>query len=111
VQRVVITAKLKSGSHEAAAELLRAGPQYDPGEIGLVRHGVYLGSSEVVFLFEGPDVENQLRDLLNDQAVTASFAAWGPLLEDTPSIAHELYYWEAAGESASTAASAISNDA
>ena len=100
MQRVVVTAKLKPGRHEAAAELLRAGPQYDPGEIGLVRHGVYLGSSEVVFLFEGPDVEDRLRDLLNDQAVTASFAAWGPLLEGTPSAAHELFYWEAAHEDA-----------
>ena len=110
MQRVVLTAKLKPGSHEAAAELLRAGPQYDPDEIGLVRHGVYLGSSEVVFLFEGPDVENRLRDLLNDQAVTASFAAWGPLLEGTPSAAHELFYWEAAGESADSATSATSKD-
>ena len=110
MQRVVVTAKLKPGKHEAAAELLRAGPQYDPGEIGLVRHGVYLGGSEVVFLFEGPDVENRIRDLLNDQAVTASFAAWGPLLEGTPSAAHELFYWEPAGESADSAASATSND-
>ncbi len=110
MQRVVVTAKLKAGSHEAAAELLRAGPQYDPGDIGIVRHGVYLGSSEVVFLFEGPDVENRLRDLLNDQAVTASFAAWGPLLEGTPSAAHELFFWEAAGESADSADSATNID-
>ena len=110
MQRVVVTAKLKPGSNEDAAELLRAGPQYDPGEIGLVRHGAYLGSSEVVFLFEGPDVENRLRDLLNDRAVTASFAAWGPLLEETPSAAHELYYWEAANESADSTASATNKD-
>ena len=108
MQRVVVTAKLQPGSHEAAAELLRAGPEYDPGEIGLVRHGVYLGSSEVVFLFEGPDVEHRLRDLLNDQSLAASFAAWGPLLEGTPSAAHELFYWEAAGESADSGARATS---
>jgi hypothetical protein len=100
MQRIVVTAKLKSGSHEAAVELLRSGPPYDPAEIGLVRHGVYLGSSEVVFLFEGPDVENRLRDLFNDQAASASFGAWGPLLEGTPSAAHELFYWEAPSESA-----------
>jgi hypothetical protein len=103
MQRVVDTAKLRPGSHEAAAELVRAGPQYDPAEIGLVRHGVYLGTSEVVFLFEGTDVENRLRDLLNDQAMSTSFAAWGPLLEGTPSAAHELFYWEAADESAGNA--------
>lgn len=107
----MVTAKLKPDSHGAAAELLRAGPPYDPGEIGLVRHGVYLGTSAVVFLFEGLDVENRLRDLLNDQAITASFAAWGPLLEGTPSAAHELFYWEAAGESDDSSATATSKDA
>ena len=104
MQRVVVTAKLKPGSHEAAAELLASGPPYDPGEIGLVRHGVYLGSSEVVFVFEGPDVENRLRDLLNDRAASASFAVWGPLLDGTPAAAHELFYWEAAVDSADSAA-------
>ena len=43
-------------------------------------------------------------------AVTASFAAWGPLLEETPSAAHELYYWEAASESADSTASATNKD-
>ena len=95
VHRVVVTAKLKDGSHDAAAELLRAGPPYDPGEIGLVRHGVYLGGSEVVFVFEGPDVEHQVQNLLNDPVASAAFAVWGPLLQGTPSAAHELYYWEA----------------
>jgi hypothetical protein len=100
VQRIVAIAKLKPGSYEAAAEILRAGPPYDPGEIGLVRHSVYLGSSDVVFQFEGEDVEQRLLDLLNDPAVSAAFAAWGPLLEGTPSAAHELFYWEAGGEGA-----------
>jgi hypothetical protein len=95
VQRVVVTAKLRDGSHDAAAELLRAGPPYDPGDIGLVRHGVYLGASEVVFVFEGPDVEHQVQNLLNDPVASAAFAVWGPLLQGTPSAAHELYYWEA----------------
>jgi hypothetical protein len=105
VERVVVTAKLKLGSHEAAAELLRSGPPFDPAEIGLVGHGAYLGSSEVVFLFEGPDVKNRVRDLLNDRAVSASFAAWGPLVEGTPSAAHELFYWEAAHEDAESTTS------
>jgi hypothetical protein len=95
VERIVVTAKLKPGSHDAAAEVLRAGPPYDPGDLGLVRNGVYLGASEIVFVFEGADVEQRLRDLLNDPAASAAFAVWGPLLEGTPSAAHELFYWEA----------------
>ena len=95
MQRIVVIAKLKPDTHVAAAEILRAGAPYDPGDIGLVRHGVYLSGSEVVFVFEGPDVEHQLSRLLNDPAASAAFAVWAPLLEGTPSAAHELFYWEA----------------
>jgi hypothetical protein len=98
VDRIVLVAKLKPGSEDAAAEIVRSGPPYDPSEIGLVRHGVYLGGSEVVFVFDGSDVEQQLRDLLNDPVASPAFAIWAPLLEETPSIAHELYYWEAIPE-------------
>jgi len=98
VQRIVVVAKLKPGSERAAADIVRSGPPYDPAEIGLARHGVYLGGSDVVFVFEGRKVEQQLRDLLNDPAASPAFAVWAPLLEGTPSIAHELFYWEAAGE-------------
>lgn len=98
MERVVVTARLKRGSEDAAADIVRAGPPYDPREIGLVRHGVYLGGSEVVFVFEGPNLEQELLDLLNDPATSAAFAVWGPLLEGSPSIAHELFYWEAPGE-------------
>jgi hypothetical protein len=90
-----VIARLKPDSHAAAAEILRAGPPYDPGDIGLVRHGVYLSESEVVFVFEGSDVEQQLLGLLNDPAASAAFAVWAPVLDGTPSAAHELFYWEA----------------
>ena len=95
MQRIVVIAKLKPDSHHAAAEILRAGPPYDPADIGLVRHGVYLGGSEVVFVFAGPEVEQQLSRLVNDPAASAAFSAWAPLLDGTPSAAHEIFYWEA----------------
>ena len=98
MQRIVVVAKLKPGGGDAAADIVRSGPPYDPGEIGLARHGVYVGSSEVVFVFEGSDVERQLRDLLNDPVASPAFAIWAPLVEGTPSIAHELFYWEASAE-------------
>ena len=98
MQRFAFVAKLKPGSEAAAAGIVRSGPPYDPGEIGLARHGVYLGGSEVVFVFEGSDVEQQLRDLINDPVASPAFAIWAPLLEGTPSIAHEVFYWEATPE-------------
>ena len=93
MQRIVVIAKLKPDSHAAAAEILRAGPPYDPGDIGLVRHGVYLSGSEVVFVFEGPGIDALIRELANDPVRSAAFGVWGPLLEGTPAIAHEEFYW------------------
>src|SRR5690348_13570096 len=55
-------------------------------------------SAEVVFVFEGSDLERQLRDLLNDPVGSPALAVWAPLLEGTPSIGHELYYWEVTPE-------------
>ena len=95
IQRVVVTAKLKPWAHDAAAEIVRNGPPYDLADAGLVRHGVYLGSSEAIFVFEGHDVEKHLRRLLDNPAASALFSIWGPLLDGTPSAAHELFYWKA----------------
>ena len=46
----------KAGAHEQAAELLDAGPPFEPGEAGFDRHAVYLTDAEVVFV-EGMDAE------------------------------------------------------
>lgn len=94
MQRVVFVGRLKPGSEAAAADIVRSGPPFDLNEIGIARHGVYVGGAEVVFVFEGSDVERQLRDLINDPVASPAFAVWGPLLEGTPSIAHERFYWE-----------------
>jgi hypothetical protein len=95
VERLVVTLKLLSGTQERAAELIAAGPPFDPVDLGLARHAVYLGDDLVIFTFEGEEVEARVGALINDPVRSASFAAWTPLLAGTPAIAHELYYWGA----------------
>ena len=95
MERLVVTLKLLSGTQERAAELIATGPPFDPEDLGLARHAVYLGDDLVIFTFEGEDVEARVGALINDPVRSASFAAWTPLLAGTPAIAHELYYWGA----------------
>jgi hypothetical protein len=97
VERLVVTLKLRKGTHERAAELIAAGPPFDPASLGLARHGVYLGDDLVIFSFEGDAVEEQIRVLINDPVRSASFAAWATLLAGRPALAHEAYHWEAGG--------------
>jgi hypothetical protein len=92
--RVVVIARLKEGSRDQAAELISAGPPFDPDALGFERHSVYLSSTEVVFLFEGSAAARRLADVIDDMVTSASFSAWAPLLEGTPRLAHEFYFWQ-----------------
>jgi nucleotide-binding universal stress UspA family protein len=94
MQRVVITAQLNEGSDARARELVAAGPPFDAHQVGLSRHGVFVGSDIVVFVFEGHDVERRLSQLVNDRLNSAAFSAWAPLLAEQPKIAHEAYHWD-----------------
>jgi hypothetical protein len=97
VERLVVTLKLRKRMQERAAELIAAGPPFDPAELGLARHAVYLGGDLVIFAFEGKNVEQRVRTVINDPVASASFARWMPLLAGRPALAHEVYHWETRG--------------
>jgi hypothetical protein len=95
VERLVVTLKLRKGTQERAAKLIAAGPPFDPADLGLARHAVYLGDDLVIFAFEGEDVQERVRVLINDPVRSASFVQWAPLLAGRPALAHEVFHWEA----------------
>jgi hypothetical protein len=97
VNRLAIVASLKPGAEPRAAELLESGPPFDPAERGLERHIVYLSVSEVVFVFEGPEVEWIVGDLIDEpfsQPLFAAFDQWRSLVDGRPRIARVQYAWE-----------------
>ena len=71
-------------------------PPFDPATLGLNRHAAYLTAGEVVFIFEAPEVEWVVNDLIDDPAVSAYFDPWQKLIDGTPRLAHERYYWSGA---------------
>jgi hypothetical protein len=95
VERLVVTLKLRKGRQEQAAKLIAAGPPFDPADLAIARHAVYLGDDLVIFAFEGDDVEQRVRMVIDDPVRSASFTSWVPLLAGRPALAHEVYYWEA----------------
>jgi hypothetical protein len=92
---VTVVATLLPGSRERAAQILAKGAPYGLGLAGFRRHSVFLAEEAVVFVFEGPDIEGLVRDLVNDPASSASFSIWAPLLAGTPVLAREEFHWEA----------------
>jgi hypothetical protein len=93
-ERVAVVAKLRPGSHERAAQILAKGAPYGLALAGFRRHSVFLAEETVVFVFEGAGIEGLVRDLVNDPTRSASFSIWGPLLEGTPVLAREEFYWQ-----------------
>ena len=94
-ERIAVVATLLPGSRERAAEIIAGGAPYGLSLAGFERHSVFLADEVVVFVFEGAQIEGLVRDLVNDRASSAEFAAWAPLLQGTPVLAREEFHWRA----------------
>ena len=97
MKRIAIVATLKPDGYERALELLEEGPPFDVGSGVFERHAVYLSRHEVVFVFEGPEVEWKLDDLVGDflqPKLKETFAEWRNAIDGGPRIAREAFYWE-----------------
>ena len=100
MDRVALIARLKPGMEEKAAALIEQGPPFDPGERGLDRHTVYLSAREVVFVFEGGEVEWILDEMVNEPAggkVPEALGAWRDIVEGVPRIGRTAFVWERPG--------------
>ena len=93
MNRLMIVARLNSEAHDEAEALLRSGPPFDPEELGFHRHAAYLTAGEVVFLFEAPEVEWIVNDIVDDPVLSAALGPWHKLIDGTPRIAHERFFW------------------
>lgn len=103
IRKIAIIARLNEGAELQAAELLAQGPPYDPAGRGLVAHTVYLSAGEVVFAFEGPDVDvvlDEMIDNLFEPVIGAALEKWRPLIEGRPRIARAHFDWQATKEEA-----------
>jgi hypothetical protein len=93
MNRLVIVARLNEGAHADAQELIAAGPPFEPDELGFHRHGVYLTATDVVFVFEAPEVEWLVNDIIDHPVFAAALAPWRGMVDGPPRFAHEHYFW------------------
>ena len=104
MKRVAIVARLAAGAQERARSLLREGPPLDLAGSGFDRHAVFVSDSEVVFVFEGDEVEWKLDDVVSDffQAhLRDALEQWGDLVEGEPQLAEEAYFWQRSAQGGS----------
>jgi hypothetical protein len=99
VEQIAIVARLKEGAEPKAAALLAKGVPFDLEDHGFTRHTVYLTADEVVFAFEGHEVEWKVDQILTDPfqwEVSAAFEGWRDLLDGPPRIARPQFTWKRA---------------
>ena len=90
--RAVLVLPLAEGAQGRVAELLRGGPPFDPDEVGLGRHQVFLTECEAVFLFEA-DAPDAADRLLTSSRLWAAAAAWKDLVAGPPRLADNAFSW------------------
>jgi hypothetical protein len=100
MKRVAIVARLKDGSGLRAARLIAGGPPFDLADIGLASHSIYLSAGEVIFVFEGDQVEWTVDELIDNpfrHEMQSAFDRWRAITDGSPRIAREQFGWHADG--------------
>jgi hypothetical protein len=92
MSRAVVVLPLREGSTEQAAELLHGGPPFDPEEVGLERHHVFLTDREAVFVFEA-DSRDVADKLIGEGRFWSAASAWKELVDGPPRLAEDAYSW------------------
>jgi hypothetical protein len=96
MEQLAIVARLKPETEPRAAELIAEGAPFDPHAIGLRRHAIFLSAGEVVFVFEGDEVEWLVDSLIDEPfhwEVLAAFEEWREIIDGQPRIARLAFAW------------------
>lgn len=91
-ERLALVVPLKPGARAAAEKLLAGGPPFDPEQLGLDQHEVFLTENEAVFVFEGVPAA-LLERSADDEFIWAAAAAWKPLIDGRVRFAERAYAW------------------
>ena len=97
MEGVVVIARFDPERAAEVRKLLEQGPPSALAESTLDRHAVYLSPHEVVFVFEGPDIEWETEDIADEflePGIRTTLAAWRALSEEEPRVGRPVFTWE-----------------
>lgn len=90
---VALVVPLRRGSRAKALELIENGPPFDPHEVGLTGHQVFLTEQDAVFVFSGPGVRALLEQVAGDPGLWRAGLGWTKIVAGRPRIADAVYAW------------------
>lgn len=95
LRRAVVVLPLREGSAAKVRELVAGGPPFDPSDVPLTRHEVFVTAAEAVFVFEAPSAA-ALESLLGQLDVWAAAASWREVVSGPPRLGEVEYVWREA---------------
>jgi hypothetical protein len=90
--KISVIAQIRPGKREALERLLEKGPPFDLEHEGFERHEVFLGDSDVVFLFSGPGAFTQLERMAASRALFAHVLKMTALVS-APRVLNQTFEW------------------
>jgi hypothetical protein len=97
-EKITFIVPLRRGARERAKALIAKGPPFDSAALGLVRHEVFLNSTEAVFVLEGPDVQTILERALGEPRFWRAGLAWRRCAAGPPRLARPSFDAAGCGE-------------
>jgi hypothetical protein len=91
--QVAVVLPLRPGALATARELVSAGPPFDPGDVHLDRHEIFLTEQEAIFVFSGADACDSVRRVMRESAVWPLADRWSVCLAGPPRLAEAGYSW------------------
>jgi hypothetical protein len=91
--QIGILADIRPGQRPALERLLQEGPPFDLAAEGFEHHEVFLGDTEVVFIFDGPSARTQLQRLAATRSLLGAFVRLSSLVS-APRILEQTFEWD-----------------
>lgn len=90
--KIAVIAQIRPGKRDEIERLLAEGPPFDLKAEGFEHHEVFLGDSDLVFVFTGPGAMSQLERLAGSRALFAHVLKMTAFLS-APRVLNQTFEW------------------
>jgi hypothetical protein len=98
--KISVVAQIRPGKRAELERLLEQGPPFDLEAEGFERHEVFLGDTDVVFIFTGPGAMSQIERMAGSRALYAQVLKMTGFLT-APRVLNQTFEWHRESESGS----------
>ena len=92
---IAVVVPLTDGRCDVVREFVEEGPPFEPSEIGLESHKVFLTDREAIFVFETEEGVKALDRILAEPELWDVISSWEHCLSEPPRLATAVYEWPA----------------